>query len=478
MCLSGCSVTDTTLSAYAQGFDSQIQELECLDLPVVGKIPDWLSGDLVRNGPAEFAVGIEQYRHWFDGLSKLHKFSFASGSVKATCKFLATEAYRKSAVEGRIALAEFGTNPKRSIWGKLGSVFNHQLTDNANVNVVALGKRYLALTETVNTTEFDLSTLSTIGKFVWDDKLEAQVTTAHPHFDFDRKQLYNLLIKLGPKNSYIIYRVDSGSSTRKQVASINVKEPTYFHSFGMSANYIILVECPFVVNPLDVILGNKTYIQSYSWKANYPTRISVYSKDNGELVASGETEAFFFFHHVNAFEANGEVIVDLLAYSDAQIVDSTYLVNLRDKNGQVPVSKLRRLRISLSTKLVVCEHLSDVGLELPRIYYERFNGKEYNYLYAPGQTDGDFLNQLAKLNVKNGMTSFWREDGCYPGEPVFVARPASSEEDDGVLLSVVFDSYNGKSFLLILDAKSMNELARAEMPIVVPFGFHGQFFRA
>ena len=195
-------------------------------------------------------------------------------------------------------------------------------------------------------------------------------------------------------------------------------------------------------------------------------------------MASGETEAFFFFHHVNAFEANGEVIVDLLAYSDAQIVDSTYLVNLRDKNGQVPVSKLRRLRISLSTKLVVCEHLSDVGLELPRIYYERFNGKEYNYLYAPGQTDGDFLNQLAKLNVKNGMTSFWREDGCYPGEPVFVARPASSEEDDGVLLSVVFDSYNGKSFLLILDAKSMNELARAEMPIVVPFGFHGQFFRA
>ncbi len=470
-------MTDLTLSAYHQGFDTQLQELESLDLPVVGKIPDWLSGDLVRNGPSKFEVGPEKYNHWFDGLAKLHMFSFASGTVRTTCKFLQTYAYRKSNLEGRIALGEFGTNPTRSMWGKLESIFNHQLTDNANVNIVELNKRYLALTETVSTTEFELPNLDTVGKFIWDDKLEAQVTTAHPHFDFDRKQLYNLLIKLGPSNSYVVYRVDSGTTTRKQVASINVKEPTYFHSFGMSTNYIILVECPFVVNPLDVIFGNKTYVQSYSWKGNYPTRISVYSKDNGELVAAAETEAFFTFHHVNAFEENGEVIVDLLAYPDAQIVDSTYLTNLRHKNEQ-PLSKLRRLRMSLATKRVNSETLSDVGLELPRIYYERFNGKTYNYLYASGQNKGDFVNQLVKVNVKNGMTLFWREDGCYPGEPVFVARPESSSEDDGVLLSVVFDTGKRSSYLLILDAVSMNELARAEMPIVVPFGFHGQFFRS
>jgi beta,beta-carotene 9',10'-dioxygenase len=71
----------------------------------------------------------------------------------------------------------------------------------------------------------------------------------------------------------------------------------------------------------------------------------------------------------------------------------------------------------------------------------------------------------------------WSEDGCFPGEPVFVASPDAREEDDGVLLSVVLDGHTGRSFLLVLDAHSLDELARAEVPHHIPFGFHGQFAR-
>ena len=45
------------------------------------------------------------------------------------------------------------------------------------------------------------------------------------------------------------------------------------------------------------------------------------------------------------------------------------------------------------------------------------------------------------------------------------------------MLSVVLDSAAERSFLLILDAESFEEVARAEAPHHIPFGFHGQFFR-
>ncbi len=55
--------------------------------------------------------------------------------------------------------------------------------------------------------------------------------------------------------------------------------------------------------------------------------------------------------------------------------------------------------------------------------------------------------------------------------------PGSEDEDDGVLLSVVLDGRRGNSFLLVLDARSLGELARAEVPHHIPYGFHGQFAR-
>ena len=84
---------------------------------------------------------------------------------------------------------------------------------------------------------------------------------------------------------------------------------------------------------------------------------------------------------------------------------------------------------------------------------------------------------LAKVDVSDGSFDLWHEPGCYPSEPVFVRDPDSEEEDCGAALSVVLDSSSGRSFLLVLDTRTWEELARAEAPQHVPFGFHGQFFR-
>jgi len=90
---------------------------------------------------------------------------------------------------------------------------------------------------------------------------------------------------------------------------------------------------------------------------------------------------------------------------------------------------------------------------------------------------GNFIDNLVKLDLERNVTSSWHEEDCYPGEPVFVARPEAADEDE-VILSVVLNAKKPASFLLVLDAASFRELARAEVSHHIPFGFHGNYFAA
>jgi carotenoid cleavage dioxygenase-like enzyme len=105
--------------------------------------------------------------------------------------------------------------------------------------------------------------------------------------------------------------------------------------------------------------------------------------------------------------------------------------------------------------------------------------EEYRFVYAsslrPEQRTG-FYNQLVKSDIETGQTQSWFEPDCYPGEPVFVGRPDRRAEDEGVILAVVLDAARAESFLLVLDAQSFVERARAAIPYPVLFGYHGEFF--
>ena len=69
-------------SKYHLGFTSLERETSVNQLPVRGHVPTWLTGTLVRAGPAKFEVGSNTYNHWFDGLAMLHAFSFSSGVAR------------------------------------------------------------------------------------------------------------------------------------------------------------------------------------------------------------------------------------------------------------------------------------------------------------------------------------------------------------------------------------------------------------
>ena len=112
-------------------------------------------------------------------------------------------------------------------------------------------------------------------------------------------------------------------------------------------------------------------------------------------------------------------------------------------------------------------------------------GAPYRYAYGVGVKDpkrSGFIDRVSKLDITRETLTHWGERGAYPGEPVFVRRtvgvgggPASTREDDGVLLSVVFDARAKTSYLLVLDARDLTEIARASVPHHIPFGFHGLY---
>ena len=76
---------------YGLGFTTLDNEAEVPELNVQGRIPQWLSGILLRTGPAKFEVGTQKYNHWFDGLGMLHKFEIHDGGQPLYPLLLAAE---------------------------------------------------------------------------------------------------------------------------------------------------------------------------------------------------------------------------------------------------------------------------------------------------------------------------------------------------------------------------------------------------
>jgi carotenoid cleavage dioxygenase-like enzyme len=87
----------------------------------------------------------------------------------------------------------------------------------------------------------------------------------------------------------------------------------------------------------------------------------------------------------------------------------------------------------------------------------------------------DIFDRLVKVDMHGRSVDAWVARGAFAGDSIFVARPDAVEEDDGVLLSVVLDTRAGASYLLVLDARTLAQCARARVPHHIPFGSHGIF---
>jgi beta,beta-carotene 9',10'-dioxygenase len=460
------------------GYRSLENEVVADQLRVEGTLPAWLRGSLLRNGPALFEDGERSVRHQFDGQAMLHCFTVDGESVGYANRFLRTKSYRAMR-DGKLAYSEFATDPCRSIFKRAMTFFDPGVTDNTLVNLARLGRRHYAMTEAPISVEFDLETLETLG---YSRKVPGTFATAHPHHEPESGALINVATRFGPRNAYRFFRQAPDSKPRV-LFSEGVGKPGYVHSFAMSERYIAHTEFPFFVNPIEIPLKGKPFIENFRWEPERGTRILVWDRRSGEKVATFETDAGFAFHHVGAWDDGDQLTIEYVDHETPAVIDALYLDRLRSGAGAQAdreQPKLRRVELDLRGQTLRSQLRSEVGIELPRINEDLYLDR-YRYVYgistSPDSTY-DAADRLVKLDNESGDGVLWSEPGCYPGEPIFAPEPKDDREDTGAVMSVVLDSRRDQSFLLVLDATSFEELGRAYAPHVIPHGIHGAFYEA
>ncbi len=471
---------------YRIGFTNLDQELSNQPLTIQGTIPTWLNGTLLRNGPAQFYTDSSWVTNWFDGLAMIHAFTLHNGTVTYSNKFLKTTDYVYVQKTGTMNYAGFMQDPCGSLFKNLFSLFIHDelagmpAIPNANVSFTSYADRLAALTEIPLPVEFDPQTLETLGVIEYADQLPKKNIhdTPHPHYDPVAHEHIGYFTHFGNPSTVNLYSIADGQTSRRIIASYEAAEPSYMHSFAITQQYAILTALPLVVSPTDLLYGN-AFIKSFRWKPELGTKLIVINRHTGAIQGSYQAPPFFAFHTVNAYEQDSTIILDVITYPDASSLDQALFATLLEPthHDTATSSKLHRYTINLTNTTVTDTILTHATIELPRINYA-FNGKPYTYLYAEEykQTRHYVADGLIKINVNTGATVQWHADNCFPGEPVFIAHPTSSHEDDGVVLSVVLDVARGNSFLLVLDAHTFTEIARSYAPHHIPFGIHGSYF--
>ncbi|ELK14433.1 Beta,beta-carotene 15,15'-monooxygenase [Pteropus alecto] len=474
---------------------------------VTGKIPTWLQGILLRNGPGMHTVGKTRYNHWFDGLALLHSFTIRDGEVYYRSKYLRSDTYNANIEANRIVVSEFGTmaypDPCKNIFSKAFSYLSHtipEFTDNCLINIMKCGEDFYATTETNYFRKINPQTLETLEKVDYRKYVAVNLATAHPHYDAAGNVLNigTAIVDKG-KTKYVLFKIPATVPGEK----------SYYHSFGITESYIVFLEQPF---NMDILKMATAYIRGTSWASclafhkEEKTYIHIIDRRTGKPVPTKfYTDPMVVFHHVNAYEEDSCLLFDVIAYEDSSLYESFYLANLNqnikenfkftsiptlrrfavplctDKNAEVG-SNLIKLASTTARALkenddqVYCQpEMLYEGVELPRINYAH-NGKRYRYVFAAKVEWSPIPTKILKYDILTKSSLQWEEDDCWLAEPLFVPTPGAEDEDDGIILSVVISSDPQKPpFLLILDAKSFTEQARAYVDVEVHLDLHGMF---
>ncbi len=173
---------------------------------------------------------------------------------------------------------------------------------------------------------------------------------------------------------------------------------------------------------------------------------------------------------MNAYEDDaGNVVIDIVRYE--RMFDNDIMGPFGDSQP-----RLDRWTINPKTQTVNEEIVDARGQEFPRCH-PGLNGKPYRYGYTVAVEDYSFP-AIYKHDMQTGTaTEFNMGPGRHSAEPIFIPKEGATAEDEGYLMTYVFDETKNATDLVILDAQDLSRPALAEvhLPVRVPYGFHGNW---
>lgn len=324
---------------------------------VSGRIPTFLNGSLLRNGPGSLNVGDMRFNHLFDSSALLHRFEIKDGQVTYQCRFIQTETFKKNKAANRIVVTEFGTaavhDPCHSIFDKVSVIFKpgESNSDNAMISIYPFGDEYYAFAESPVMFKINPKTLATEQRLNLNENIGIINHTSHPHVLSDGT-VYNLgmtVKKMGP--FYNIIKFPPGSDmiqSAEIVASVPSRwkfNPGYMHTFGITENYFIIVEQPLAISVASAIkatLTNEPLISSLKWFADKQTYFYIVDRESGDLVHTFCSEAFFYLHIINQYEVDQHIVLDICCYRDPAMLNCMYVESMSQMQQNPDYAKMFR----------------------------------------------------------------------------------------------------------------------------------------
>lgn len=447
---------------------------------VHGKIPSDINGYLYRNGPGRHHVSGHPNGHWVDGDGLIAMFRIWNEKANFRSRFVRTQKFIKEHTINKRLYVTLGTSVPKKFWRNL-IIRNKQIKNPVNINVLEHAGRLIALNEGGTPYALEPETLRTLGEETYSGMLHSAFS-AHPKIFPPTGEMYNVGLTYGTLAlpAVYIWKVSpQGNITR--IAKLRIPHLTTIHDFCITQRYIIITYSPIyapIKKLLTVMTGKSTLGQSFTWHENQPSIIYLLDRKTGELKKKYEIQAVFQSHVGNAFELGDEVIFDAIFYPDDKAFKTTGEVIRWGNHPIIPTTSsgyLHRIKLSLQGSIHI-DRLYDTPVDLPQ-YNLSHTASSYRYVYGIEKSCDIPMLRLHKFDTISGkLEVFDHGSRCFPGEALFVPATSPKSEDDGWLLTLVYDAAAHRSFLSIIDAASFSyEVARINLPVHVPHGFHGCF---
>lgn len=517
------SPLDGPSGTYQVGIDfkswlqSAQEEIQAPKLRVEGKLPAWLRGSLVHAGPAKFEFGEDEFIDWVDGQAMLYRLQVrGDGECEYRNRWLDTWNHRSHREAGRIAVRETCSRPSLpDFWQRFAYLFQPPNNENGNLHIsqCAGGARCISMSVGSQLLEFTLSDMETLGKLPFDDELTEGgplIFHAEPHVDHETGEWFTCAIqlrinlqKMGLTPEYVVFSIEPtqpkepGVPVRRRLISrIKTEYPAPVHTISLTSQYIIMIQMPYPLNWDGMLNAESRWLMTgkyegnlndyNTWQPERPTLIRLVHRETGAEAGVFETDPFFFFHTINAFEEKSHdgksdlVYLDVVCYNEPPVgfplrqARSGDVEDWRGGGGEV-----RRFCMNITTGEITSSDWPDNCFDEPKVN-PKVDGQRHRFSW--GVIDDHGMLRLTKQDHETHEVFKWQGQDVtreLPWQPVFVPEPYSDREDAGSILSFVRDQPTGNTFCVVLDAATMEEQARIHFPEGhhVPLHGHGTWMQ-
>jgi carotenoid cleavage dioxygenase-like enzyme len=371
---------------------------------------------------------------------------------------------------------------------------NRKRKNTSNTRTVYWAKRLLTLWEGGLPYKLDGLALSTEGRSQLGGVLkEASPLGAKAAYDPKKDRILFYSNKQDAKASELtVYEFNSKFRlVSEEDGKVVTQLPGFalLSDFCVTENFSVFVQPPVTANGLQFVMskepGKTLTVENGASLVHLIPRVgSGKSAKTLTIRYDGTLDADLQF--INAFEEDGKVTFDAIR-SDGKTAKGSkpisfpWASSIEEFEKSTSKKSLLRYTVDLGSGSVSKEVISDLQCSFG-VANPATSAQKHRYVYTNVGGLGTEVappQGIAKFDCEKRTTEIWMPNEYeFCGEPMFAARKnASPKEDDGYILSVLYNGKSKESEIVVLRANAVAEgpVARVPFGMRVPHGLYGCF---